>query len=176
MVLCSFQGGGPSLRLCFEGRGCPFVLSTVKGRVPLLFKGTGGVWAFLRVLKGGAPPFVVGVKGAGPSPFDLSRERAVPFFLVKSRSCLCSSHCKRQGPSLCSMREREGAATSFAVEEERGGTVPLFFQGGKGARRLSFKRSGPALCCFVSNVKGKGKGSALCFVRERQGPALSFVL
>ena len=82
MVLCSFQGeGGPSLRLCFEGRGCPFVLSTVKGRAPLLFKGTGGVWAFLRVLKGGAPSFVVEVKWAGPAPFYLPNERAVPSFL-----------------------------------------------------------------------------------------------
>ena len=144
------------LRLCFEERGCPFVLSTVKGRASLFFKGTGWGWDFLRVLKGGAPPFVVGVKGAGPSPFDLSRERAVPFFLVKSRSCLCSSHCKRQGPSLSSMREREGAATSFAVEEERGGTTPLFFQRGRGSCfRLSFKRSGPALCCGGFKCQGK---------------------
>ena len=87
VVLCSFQGeGGPSLRLCFEGKGVPFVLSTVKGRAPLFFKGTGGVWAFLRVLTGGAPSFVVEVKWAGPAPFYLPSERAVPSFLVKSRA------------------------------------------------------------------------------------------
>ena len=74
------------LRLCFEERGCPFVLSTVKGRASLFFKGTGGVWAFLRALNGGAPSFVVEVKWAGPAPFYLPSERAVPSFLVKSRA------------------------------------------------------------------------------------------